>query len=76
MLQPAFNGIFDVAESFTLPLTQFEDARMNAIIDMLRRIKAAVSLLTNPKARLPARTRIRLDGRRGYGDDDIPPPSA
>jgi hypothetical protein len=47
---------------------------MNAIRAVAQMIKAAVGrLMTNAK-NPPSPGRVKLDGRRGYGDNDIRPP--
>lgn len=48
---------------------------MNTLIDIARSLKAAIfGVWTNGKTTAPAPVRLKLAGRRGYGDDDIPPP--
>ncbi len=47
---------------------------MDVIIAIARSIKAALSAWASAKITAPAPVKVKLNGRRGYGDDDIPTP--
>jgi hypothetical protein len=47
---------------------------MDALFNIARRIKAALSGLLGHTKAVPAPPRAKLHGRRGYGDNDIAPP--
>ena len=48
---------------------------MSTIAEIIRSIKAALlGASTDAKIKAPAPVRVKLAGRNGYGNDDIPPP--
>jgi hypothetical protein len=48
---------------------------MNTLTAIIHRIKTALfGSATNSRTAGPAPVRVKLAGRNGYGNDDIPPP--